>query len=59
MNETLQEVDIMQSELISKYNRQVLIFTDLDGTKAKRRSLAGWILGKVLQFKKELLARAD
>nr|WP_238526953.1 HAD-IIB family hydrolase [Glaciecola nitratireducens] len=32
MNETLQEVDIMQSELISKYNRQVLIFTDLDGT---------------------------
>ncbi len=32
MKETLQKVDIMQSELINKYNRQVLIFTDLDGT---------------------------
>lgn len=32
MNETLQKVDNMQSELITKYNRQVLIYTDLDGT---------------------------
>ena len=32
MNETLQKVDIMQSEVISKYSAQFLIFTDLDGT---------------------------
>jgi mannosyl-3-phosphoglycerate phosphatase len=32
MQETLPKVDIMPSELMSKYNRQVLIFTDLDGT---------------------------
>jgi mannosyl-3-phosphoglycerate phosphatase len=32
MQETLPKVDVMPSELISKYKRQVLIFTDLDGT---------------------------
>jgi len=32
MQETSPKVEIMQRELISKYNRQVLIFTDLDGT---------------------------
>jgi mannosyl-3-phosphoglycerate phosphatase len=32
MKEILPKVDIMESKLIRKYNRQVLIFTDLDGT---------------------------